>query len=89
LMDWADPSSRLQEMAEKALYSPNQINEKAFNMLMLELVKSIRAVPRFGRGDRVSELPGIVKAYAQARGVSPEQAEEVYSDVLQEVGASD
>lgn len=85
LMTWADPSSRLQEMAEKALYSSNPINEKAFNMLMLELVKSINAVPRFGRGDRVSELPRIVKSYAEARGVTPEEAEEIMGEVVQEV----
>ena len=89
LMMWADPSSRLQAMAEKALYSSNPINEKAFNMLMLELVKSIHAVPRFGRAERVSELPGIVKAYADARGVAPEEAEEIMGEVVQEVGAGE
>jgi len=82
---WADPSSRLQEMAEKALYSPNPINKDAFNTLLLELVKSIHGVPRFGRAERVSELPSIVKAYADARGISPEKAEAVMSEVVKEV----
>lgn len=89
LMAWADPSSRLQDMAEKALYSPNQINEKAFNVLMLELVKSIHGVPRFSRGEQVSELPGIVKAYAEARGVTPQEAEKIFGAVVQEVAASE
>ena len=89
LMAWADPSARLQNMAEKALYSPSPLNDKAFSILMLELVKSINAVPRFSRGSRVSELPGIVKAYAEARGVTPQKAEKVFSEVLQEVNASE
>lgn len=88
LMAWADPSSRLQEMAEKALYSLNAINEKAFNVLMLELVKSIHGVPRFGRGEQVSELPGIVKSYAEARGVTQQEAEKIMIEVVQEVAGS-
>lgn len=89
LMSWADPSSRLQEMAEKALYSPNPINEKAFNMLMLELVKTIHGVPRFSRGEQISELPGIVKAYAEARGVTVQDAEKIFGAVVEEVTEND
>ena len=89
LMSWADPSSRLQEMAEKALYSPNPINEKAFNMLMLELVKSIHGVPRFGKGEKVSELPSIVLAYADARGVPAEDAEKIFEQVVREVTSNE
>jgi len=89
LMAWADPSSRLQEMAEKALYSPNPINEKAFNMLMLELVKSIHGVPRFGKGEQISEMPRIVQLYAEASGTPVGEAEELFGEVVKEVSVGD
>jgi len=89
LMEWADPSSRLQQMAERCLYSTNQINEKAFNMLMLELVRSIHQVPRFQGGAKVDELPKIIKSYAEARGLALDEAEEVMGEVLQEVASSE
>lgn len=85
-MQWADPSSRLQAMAEKCLYSPNPINKVAFDKLMTELIKSIHATPRFRGGPRVEELPGITKAYAQARGVPLEVAQERMQTALSEVG---
>jgi hypothetical protein len=84
-MMWAEPSTRLQEMAEKALYSPNPINKDAFNLLMLELVKSVRAVPAFDRKTSLAEYPVVVKAYAEARGIPPEQAQELMDEALQEV----
>lgn len=87
-MSWADPSSRLQEMAMKCLYSPNPINEQAFNRLMSELMKTIYDVPRFGAGPKVEEMPGIINAYAEARGVPPEVAEKRMSAVVREVGES-
>jgi hypothetical protein len=83
-MAWADPSTRLQEMAEKALYSPNPVNKDAFNVLMLNLMKSIHAVPRFERKTSAQEFPEIVQAFAQARGIKPEDAEEVMTTALKE-----
>jgi len=75
LMDWAEPSNRLERLAEKALYSPNPINAEAFNMLMTELMRSIHAVPAFSGKPTIEELPMITKMYAQARGIPEEEAE--------------
>lgn len=74
LMTWADPSSRLQEMAEHALYSPNPVNEMAFDRLMIELMRSIHAAPRFKGAASAAEIPAIAEAYAKARGIPVEQA---------------
>lgn len=76
LMDWAEPSNRLQQMAEKALYSPNPINSEAFSMLMTELMRTIHEVPIFSGRPSVEDLPKIAKAYADARGIPLEEAEE-------------
>lgn len=73
-MEWADPSSRLQEMAERALYSPNPVNEMAFDRLMVELMRSIHAAPRFKGAASAEEIPAITEAYAHARGIPVEQA---------------
>lgn len=73
-MGWADPSSRLQEMAERALYSPNPVNEMAFDRLMAELMRSIHAAPRFQGAASAEEIPAITEAYAHARGIPVEQA---------------
>lgn len=74
-MSWADPSSRLQDMAMKCLYSPNPVNKEAFNKLMSELMKAIYQVPRFDRGPSREQIPGFIKAYARARGIPEEAAE--------------
>jgi hypothetical protein len=55
-------------MAERALYSPNPVNEMTFNKLMAELMKSIHAVPRFKGAVSAEEIPAIAEAYAKARG---------------------
>jgi hypothetical protein len=89
LMAWADPSNRLQAMAERALYSPNPVNSEAFNILMTELVRSIHAVPRFERGAKVDELPRIIKAYSEAAGVPEKEAESLMGEVLEEVGVGE
>ena len=74
-MDWAEPSRRLQEIAEKALYSTNPINVDAFNLLLQELMRTIHEVPSFSGKPTVEELPIIAKAYADARGITLEEAE--------------
>lgn len=74
LMEWADPSSRLQEMAERALYSPNPVNEMAFDRLMAELMRSIHGTPRFKGAASAAEIPAISEAYAHARGIPVDQA---------------
>jgi hypothetical protein len=74
LMEWADPSSRLQEMAERALYSTNPVNEMAFDRLMAELMRSIHAAPRFKGAASAEEIPAIAEAYAHARGIPVERA---------------
>lgn len=84
-MSWADPSSRLQNMAEKALYSKNPVNKDAFDLLMLKLVESVNQVPRFTKGQRLSEIPRVIKAYAEATGTPEDQAEKIYGLVLKEV----
>ncbi|MBA7703591.1 hypothetical protein ES703_112377 [subsurface metagenome] len=85
VMNWAEPSKRLENLAEKALYSPNPINTEAFRLLLNELMTTIRAVPRFTRGPKLEEVPGIIKAYASARGISEEAAEQRMETVIKEV----
>ena len=84
-MDWAEPSKRLENLAEKALYSPNPLNMEAFRLLLTELMTTIHAVPRFQRGPKLEEVPGIIKAYASARGIPLERAEQRMQTVIKEV----
>ena len=74
LMEWADPSSRLEKMAERALYSPNPVNEVAFDKLLNEVMRSIHGAPRFKGPASAEEIPAIAAAYAKARGISLERA---------------
>ena len=84
-MDWAEPSKRLENLAEKALYSPSPLNMEAFKLLLTELMTTIHAVPRFQRGPKLEEVPGIIKAYASARGIPLELAEQRMETVIKEV----
>ena len=76
IVDWSEPSNRLEHLAEKCLYSPNPVNSEMFKILMAELIQSIHAVPRISGKPTVEELPKIAKMYADARGISLEEAEE-------------